>query len=401
MVHYWIPRQLFTWMVILLSNCMPIKGFDINISDIKKVYDFVIIGGGSGGSVVANRLSEVRDWKILVLEAGDIDNPLADIPIIAPGLLGTGYNWKFKAKRNDQECLRFNGLTCLIHAGQGLGGTSLMNWLVFIRGNRYDYDEWESFGNPGWKFDDVLPYFKKLESTKIDVKINRKFRGTKGPITVENPKYQSGIIKPFLEASKYFGYNVTDPNSYDQLGFSKVQASTIHGRRDSSAQAYLYPAMKRTNLDLSLNSWVTKILIDSTTLRVIGVEFVKNKLRQFVKVSKEVILSAGAIKSPQILMLSGIGPHKHLKKFGIPTIKNLNVGYNYQDHVTMPFLTFLVNSSSVVLSMQSVMNPINIAEYMLNRRGPLTLPAGVEGIAFIKTNVSYTCKSFSMTCVSC
>lgn len=388
MVYYWLAKKLLIWMLVVL---VLING---DTSDIKKVYDFVIIGGGSGGSVVANRLSELRDWKILVLEAGDIDNQFTDIPIIAPGLLGTGYNWKIKAKRNYQECLRFKGHTCLIHAGRGLGGTSLMNWLVFTRGNRYDYDEWENLGNSGWKNDDVLPYFKKLESTKIVVKLNRKFRGIKGPISVENPKYQSGIIKPFLEASKYFGYNVTDPNSYDQLGFSKVQASTIHGHRDSSARAYIYPVMNRTNLDFSLNSWVTKILIDSLTFKVIGVEFVKNKLKQFVKVTKEVILSAGALKSPHILMLSGIGPIDHLKKFAIPIIRNLSNGYNYQDHITMPFLTFLVNSSSVVLNMQSVINPINIAEYMLNRRGPLTLPAGVEGIAFIKTNVSYTCKDF-------
>ncbi|XP_063706300.1 glucose dehydrogenase [FAD, quinone]-like [Culicoides brevitarsis] len=359
-----------------------------DVQNVKREYDFIIVGAGSGGSVMANRLSEINHWNVLLLEAGKLESPITDIPISAAMMQTTGYNWGYKSYPHESECLRLENGVCNLPQGRAIGGTSVINFLVHTRGNKRDYDAWEELGNPGWSYKDVLPYFKKLENTKINSHINENYRGVNGPVSIENPKFTSKVLKPFLKAGLQMGYKINDPNAEEQLGFSKVQATMLNGARCSAAKAYLMSVSNRTNLDIVKKAWVTKILIDSISLKAVGVEFVRNKKKYVIRATKEIILSAGAIGSPHLLMLSGIGPRDNLEEVGVPVIKDMMVGFNHQDHVCMPALTFRVNAS-ITLDGQEAQNPTNVFKYLFKGEGPLTLPGGAEGVAFIKTNVSF------------
>lgn len=244
--------------------------------------------------------------------------------------------------------------------------------MVFNRGHADDYNRWARYGNKGWSYPEVLPYFKKSERIGIEEFKTSKYRGRKGFLDVQHPGYQSKLLDAFIEAGKEFGYEENDPNDKEMLGFSKVQATIRNGRRCSAAKAYLRPIKKRANLFISMRSWVTKILIDPVTKVAYGVEFIKNRQRYRVNATKEVLLSAGTIASPQLLMLSGVGPEKHLQEVNIPVIQNLSVGYNLQDHVGLSGLAFLVNEP-ITVSESSVQSPSAVLSYYLFGRGPFTL----------------------------
>lgn len=269
-----------------------------------------------------------------------------------------------------------------------LGGTSVLNFLIYTRGNRRDYDRWDKLGNYGWSYNDVLPYFKKTESVKVPSLRSSPYRGTRGYLDVEQAPYVSPLHKSFRDAGHELGYDYNDPNGDKQLGFSLAQATMRKGRRCSAAKAYLRPVSQRKNLYISVKSWVTKIIIDPFSKTAVGVEFIKNKKRFVIKAKKEVILSAGTIGSAQLLLLSGVGPREDLEKLSIPVHSNLKVGYNLQDHVSLSALTFLVDKPVTVVE-QEMRRPRFLIDYTLFNRGPLTLPAGAEGIAFVKTNISY------------
>lgn len=268
--------------------------------------------------------------------------------------------------------------------GRALGGTSVVNYMVFNRGHSDDYDRWARAGNIGWSYRNVLPYFKKMERIGIEEFKTSKYRGRKGNVDVQHPGYHSKLLDAFIETGKGYGYKENDPNDEEMLGFSQVQATTRNGKRLSAAKAYLRPIKKRSNLFISMHSWVTRILIDPITKVAYGVEFIKNRQRYYVNATKEVILSAGTIASPQLLMLSGIGPMKHLRRLHIPVIQNLSVGFNLQDHVGLSGLAFVVNES-ITISENSVQSMSAIFNYYILGRGPFTLPGGAEGLAFVKT----------------
>lgn len=244
-------------------------------------------------------------------------------------------------------------------------------------------------GNKGWSYKDVLPYFIKTENVKVPSLRNSVFRGTGGYLDVEQAGYVSPLHRSFVNAGREMGYEYNDPNGEKQLGFSLAQATMRDGRRCSAAKAYLRPVARRDNLFVSMKSWVTKIIIDPFTKVAIGVEFVKNKKRYMIKARKEVILSAGTIGSAQLLLLSGIGPREDLEPLGIPVYSDLRVGYNLQDHVSLSALTFLVDQPVTLVEQEMRRRPRVLLDYTLFNRGPLTLPAGAEGIAFVKTNISY------------
>lgn len=264
----------------------------------------------------------------------------------------------------------------------------MLNFLIYTRGNRRDYDQWEQLGNYGWSYKDVLPYFIKTENVKIPSLKRSVNRGTGGYLDIEHAPFVSKLHGSFIDAGREMGYDYNDPNGEKQLGFSLAQATMRDGRRCSAAKAYLRPVARRRNLHISLSSWVTKIVIDPFTKAAVGVEFVKNKKRFVLKARKEVILSAGTIGSAQILLLSGVGPREDLEKLQIPVHANLRVGYNLQDHVSLSGLTFLVDQPVTVVE-QEMRRPRFLIDYTLFNRGPLTLPAGAEGIAFVKTNISF------------
>ncbi|XP_058120244.1 glucose dehydrogenase [FAD, quinone]-like [Anopheles ziemanni] len=360
---------------------------DTNI--FRKEYDFIVIGAGSGGSVMANRLTELREWNVLLLEAGKEGNMLTEVPLTAGLTTITGYNWGYKADPMEGACLGLKGGVCNWPKGRGLGGTSLINFLIYTRGHRRDYDGWEQAGNPGWGYRDVLEYFKKSERVKIPSLRSSPYRSTVGPVDVEESSFETPLLRRFIDAGKELGYLETDSNGEIQLGFGKAQATMRNGRRCSAAKAYLVPAARRPNLDISMNSRVTKILIDPLTKLAYGVEFIKHKRRYVIRARKEVILAAGAIASPQLLMLSGVGPREHLQQVGVPVVQDLPVGYNLQDHVNLPGLVFPVNQP-VTVRERDMRSPKYIFDYLLFGRGPFTVPGGAEGVAFVKTNISYT-----------
>ncbi|XP_061392396.1 glucose dehydrogenase [FAD, quinone] [Musca vetustissima] len=352
-------------------------------------YDFIIVGAGSGGCVVANRLSELHNATVLLLEAGDQETFLSDVPLTAALTQMTRYNWGYKSDPTPNACRGLEGGVCNWPKGKGVGGTSLINFMLYSRGHRKDYDHWSSLGNSGWSYDDVLPYFKKSEHIDIDHLRDSKFHGTNGPLNVAYANIaKSTLLKAFLRSSNEVGYNITDPNGESLMGFGRAQANIQNGRRCSTSKAFIKPVSHRKNLSISMKSWVTKILVNkSKNIRsrpkAIGVVFMKNRKRHIVRAKKEVILSAGAIASPQLLMLSGIGPKENLQRLNITVIKDLQVGFNLQDHVTLNGIVFSINETTI--NDQKVINSADILKYILHGQGPYTIPGGAEALAFVRT----------------
>ncbi|XP_046384796.1 glucose dehydrogenase [FAD, quinone]-like [Ischnura elegans] len=343
----------------------------------RAVYDFVIVGGGSAGCVLANRLSENPAWQILLLEAGG-DEP---IPARVPGLVETLWNtdvdWAYRSVPQTTSCLGYDGRRCPIPRGKALGGSSVINRMKYMRGNRRDYDAWAAAGNRGWSFDDVLPYFLKSEGNQEPNDVDTIYHGFNGPLMVERFRNHSRLSEAIVEAGRDLGYRVnSDPNGIWQQGFTRTQATTINGTRVSAARAFLQPARTRTNLHVLRFSIATKILFDGITATGVRYSDARGNSRD-VYVTKEVLLSAGTIATPQLLMLSGIGPAEHLSQMGVPVLKNLRVGDNLQDHVgvEVPFTTRAETAPMSGLEMS--------ASFILARSGPLTSTGLSQTVAFI------------------
>ncbi|KAF6204266.1 hypothetical protein GE061_002606 [Apolygus lucorum] len=346
-------------------------------------YDFIVVGGGSAGAVVASRLSEINQWNVLLLEAGGDENIISDIPLAAPVLQLSKLDWKYRPEAQKTSCQAMNDERCLWPRGKVLGGSSVLNYMLYVRGNKKDYDRWESVGNYGWGYEEVLKYFKKSEDNK-DFPSSR-YHSKGGYLTVERAEWHTPLATAFVKAGIELGYEENDYNGERQTGFMLAQGTLRNGSRCSTAKAFLQPAKNRKNLHISKNSHVTKILIDSSSKVASGVEFIKNGVKYTVKATKEVILAAGVIGSPQLLMLSGVGPAEHLKDIGIPVKVDLRVGYNLQDHIGIAGLTFTVNQPADLRGGMQRSLFANLPRYMLGGTGPMSVMGGVEGIGFINT----------------
>eukprot|EP00093_Oithona_nana_P012316 12316.XXX_730581_733805_1 [CDS] Oithona nana genome sequencing. len=346
-----------------------------------------LVGGGTAGCALAARLSEIADWKILLVEAGGEQPSKVKIPWFHLWLTDSPLDWKYVTEPQSNAMWAFEQQKSWWWRGKVIGGTGAINTMIYMRGNAKDYDHWAALGNAGWSFRDVLPYFIKLENMKDPNLAQASHHGTKGPMSVEKSRHTTWLLQAFLAAASTLGYPIRDPNGFqDQSGFSPYLFNIQNGQRASTADAYLRPALKRDNLDIVLNTHVRKILFDDNK-RAIGIEATQNHGYSVfeVKASREVIVSAGTIVSPQLLLLSGIGDKSDLAQLGIPLITHLpGVGDNLQDHVASYGLTWTTKGSGNAYNpFLYTIDPRTYLNWKLARTGPLAAPIGVEGNAFV------------------
>lgn len=377
--------QIFRTFINTISKDRILTPSNIvqDTKNFEKEYDFIVIGAGSGGSVIANRLTENSKWTVLLLEAGREESLLTDVPIFVSYMVDTDFNWGYKTEKDDRFCRGMKDKVCNWPRGKAMGGTSVINYMLYTRGVPQDYDHWETLGNRGWSYRDVLPYFKKSEDIAVSRLKGSPYHGIGGYVRVEQTKWRTPLSAAFLEAGSEMGYDQVDHNK-NPIGFSYILATKMRGARQSASKAFLRPIRKRHNFKVAKEARVTKILIDPYNNKTYGVEFSKNRKSYTVKSRKEVILCAGTLNSPQLLMLSGIGPGQHLEELNIPVIQDLKVGYNLQDHLSMAGLVFLVNSSVTIVESKYT-KPRYLVDFLVNGAGPLTLPGGAEALAFYPT----------------
>ena len=345
----------------------------------KTSYDYVIVGGGSAGCVLANRLSEDGTASVLLIEAGGRDlHPFIHIP------LGMGkmherdmFNWGYRTEPEPN----MNGREIEAMRGKVLGGSSSINVMAYTRGNRGDYDRWAQKGALGWSYADVLPYFKRCETWERG---ENPWRGGAGPVGTEFAKTTDPVYDAWLDAARAAGFPVTDDyNGRQQEGFGRGQYTIRGGYRSSAATAYLRPAKSRPNLDVVTGALATRVLMQGT--RATGVEYIKG-IRETVRVNadREVILSGGAFNTPPLLMLSGIGPADHLRATGIKPVVDLPVGKNLQDHLAVIIFFERLNESVFRHDMRFDRMAVSMLRAYFFGTGPGTVvPGGLH--AFVKT----------------
>ena len=345
------------------------------------IFDFVVVGGGSGGCAVAGRLSEDPKTSVALLDAGGrCDNWVVTTPGALVLMLAGGVNnWTFDTV--PQPGLQ--GRIGYQPRGKGLGGSSAINAMVYIRGHRRDYDQWASLGNQGWSYADVLPYFKRSEDNS---ELGGEYHGKGGPLRVSGSRSDNPVRETFLQAAREAQFRIReDFNAEDQEGLGSYQVTQHDGERWSAARGYIHPYMgSRTNLHVETKAHATRILFEGK--RAVGVEYRQGKETRQIRVRREVILSSGAFQSPQLLMLSGVGESAALAKHGIASVHHLpGVGQNLQDH---PDFVFGFTSDAPYfagLSLSGIARIFKgIAQYRRERRGPMTSNIAECG-GFLKT----------------
>lgn len=344
--------------------------------------DYVVVGGGSAGCVVAARLSEDASLKVVLFEEGPRDtSPYIHLPVTyyktGQGNLVERYPWE-----PGEEYLGAANPTMV--QARILGGGSSVNGLVYIRGQKADYDGWEAQGARGWSYENVLPYFRRSESNS---RFANDSHGTDGPLAVSDQEYTHPLTKIWLQACQQAGLDFNDDfNSGKQDGCGLYQITTREGRRSSAATAYIRPARKRRNLQVMTNCRVTRIIIENG--RAVGVEYLKNGRVSTLRVEREVIVSAGSINTPKLLMLSGIGPAAHLKEKGIKVASDLpGVGQNLQDHIEVSLVNELNGPFSYDKYKKLHWQAWAGLQYLLFRSGPVVANV-VEGGAFWRSSLS-------------
>jgi choline dehydrogenase len=331
-------------------------------------WDYVIVGGGSAGCVLANRLSADPGTQVLLLEAGGWDhNPLIRIPA-GTYRMPRRYDWSYRAAPDASR----GGKRDTFAAGKVLGGGSSVNMTIWVRGERSDFDGWRDAGCPGWGYRDVLPYFKRSEAFADG---ESKYRGGSGPVAVRPVPLRLGVVDDFLAAAEEAGHYLNpDYNGERQQGVSLAQVSQRRGWRASTARAYLAPARRRPNLTIRTGALATRI--DVSGGRAAGVEYQHNGQGHFARATAEVVVSAGAIASPKLLMLSGIGPGQHLREHGIDVyVDSPGVGANLQDHA-YGMLVYTTTAGTLGEELKARRAVKHLADFAVRGEGLLTVAGG-------------------------
>ena len=342
--------------------------------------DFVIVGAGSAGCVMATRLSEDPSTRVVLLEAGGEDtHRWIHIPLgYGKTFADSSVNWCYEAEADPN----INGRRIFWPRGKVLGGSSSINGMVYIRGQHEDFDLWRQFGNAGWSSTDVLPYFKRAQHQTRGAS---EFHSTGGPLCVSDTTEHHPICEAFIQGAMELGHPRNDDfNGEKQDGVGYHQTTTRNGKRCSTAVGYLHPVRNRPNLRVVTGALAEKILFDGR--RATGVAFREYGMPRTVRAAREVILCGGAVNSPQLLLLSGVGPEDQLAQFGIPVVHALRgVGQSLQDHYSAPIKLKCRQPITVNDVMQSNLKKLKVGlQYYLFRTGPLTMAAGPAAL-FVRT----------------
>jgi choline dehydrogenase len=339
-------------------------------------YDYVVVGAGSAGCVLADRLSASGRHSVLLLEAGPKDNYLwIHIPIgYAKTMFHPVYNWGFSTEPDPN----MKGRKLYWPRGRGLGGSSSINGLIYVRGQPEDYDHWSALGNAGWSWKDVLPYFIKSEHNTRGAS---ECHGSDGPLWCSDIEERDELIEAIIAAGEQLGVRRTDDfNCIEQEGVGYYQLFTRRGWRCSTAASYLKAARKRPNLRIETDAHVTGITFDGR--RAAGVKFMQHQRERVVRAAREVVLSAGAIQSPQLLQLSGVGPAEFLREMGVPVVHDLpGVGENLQDHLQLRAMYRVAKPITTNDELHSVRGRVRMGlKWLLQRKGPLAVGINQAGL---------------------